>query len=149
MLERHNRKIDRLHQRPHHPIRAQHRHIRIAQPRPHIGALHPRHVAEEARQIRRREQQLVGGDAGRDGGGPAGRMYLCGQRAHPQRGRGPEHASAVRGHARCARVAVALCPAPLDRLLREDVACAEERHCGQHLCCEGARGEVRLVPVLG
>ena len=68
MFQRHQLKIDRLHPRPNHPILTQRRRIRTLQPILRTITLHNRHTAQKQKQIRRREDALIGQDAGGDGG---------------------------------------------------------------------------------
>ena len=68
MFQRHQLEIDRLHPRPNHPILSQRRRIRTLQLILRTTALHNRHTAQKQKQIRRREDALIGQDAGSDGG---------------------------------------------------------------------------------
>ena len=124
---RHEPEVHRLYRGPKHPILLQRLPIRSFQLLLWIAPFHDRHAAQEAKQIRRREDRLVRQHARRDRQvGPPGEIDVARQEGEPGCGGGAEDAAAVEGHAAGAGE-VLLVPADfLDGLLGHGVAGCEE-----------------------
>lgn len=67
MLQRHQLKVDSLHERPQHPILLQRRPIRTIQLILRTRPLHDGHTAQKTEQICRSENRLISQNAGGDG----------------------------------------------------------------------------------
>lgn len=66
MFERHEPKVDNLHQRPDGPILRNGRPVRALELLPRVAALHDGHGRQEDEQVRRRKHKLVDPYARRD-----------------------------------------------------------------------------------
>lgn len=66
VVQRHKLKVDRLNERPNHPILLQRSKIRAVQLILRARTLHNRHTAQENEEVGASEDSLVGSDAGED-----------------------------------------------------------------------------------
>lgn len=145
---RHELEVRELHHRPDHPVLRQRVEVCALQLVPGIRALQQRHCAQETEQVRAGEDGLIGQDARDDLQVRAARddnLFL--EEAEPLSRGGTEDAAAVEDHAAGACEVVVLDAPLLDELLGHGVAGREEDACGDRLGEDGARGQLRLVPV--
>lgn len=95
VLEGHEAKVDHLHKGPDHPVGGQGGHVALVELLPGRGALEDGHGGQEDADEGGREDALVEGDAGEDGGVAGAQVDVALEEGKPGRGGGAEDGCAV------------------------------------------------------